>query len=116
MNSIGGRIASSRPPRRHALTTPTSVPITNAMTVVTPTSPSVHGSFDSDLGHHRNALRGDAELAGEAVPEVLEVSDEDVLVDVDAELDLERVQRRRVDAAERRRAPPAPRCPASRAG
>ena len=46
MNSVGGRIASSRPPRRQALTTPTSVPIRNAITVVTPTRPSVQGSFE----------------------------------------------------------------------
>ncbi len=46
MNSVGGRIESSRPPRRHALATPATVPITNAITVVTPTRPSVQGSFD----------------------------------------------------------------------
>ena len=46
MNSVGGRIASSRPPRRQALATPARVPITNAITVVTPTRPSVQGSFD----------------------------------------------------------------------
>ena len=46
MNRDGGRSASSRPPRRQALSTPTSVPIMNAMMVVTPTSPSVQGSFD----------------------------------------------------------------------
>ena len=45
MKSIGGRMPSSLPPRRHALTTPTSVPIAKAMIVVTPTSASVQGSL-----------------------------------------------------------------------
>ena len=73
----------------------------NAMTVVTPTSAERPGQLADDLGQHRNPLRGEAELTGEAVRDVLEVRDEQVLVDVDAELDLQRVQRRRVDAAVR---------------
>ena len=36
---------SSRPPRRQALSMPTIVPIANAITVVTPTRPSVQGSL-----------------------------------------------------------------------
>ena len=45
MKSIGGRMPSSLPPRRQALTTPTIVPMTKAITVVTPTSASVQGSL-----------------------------------------------------------------------
>lgn len=43
MNSRGGSSESIRPPRRQALMTPTKVPIANAITVVTPTRPMVHG-------------------------------------------------------------------------
>ena len=46
MNSAGGTMPSKRPPRRQALTAPATVPITNAITVVTPTRPSVHGSLE----------------------------------------------------------------------
>ena len=46
MNSVGGRIESSRPPRHQALAAPASVPMRNAITVVTPTNPSVQGSFE----------------------------------------------------------------------
>ena len=40
----GGRIASRKPPRRHALSMPMAVPSANAMTVDIPTRPSVQGS------------------------------------------------------------------------
>ena len=46
MNSKGGRIPSTRPPRRQALAMPAIVPIANAMTVDAPTRPSVQGSFE----------------------------------------------------------------------
>src|SRR5579864_8508752 len=39
-----GRMPSSQPPRRQALTMPTSVPSTKAITVETPTRPSVQKS------------------------------------------------------------------------
>ena len=41
--NAGGSSESSRLPRRHPETTPISEPSRNASTVVTPTSPSVHG-------------------------------------------------------------------------
>ena len=44
MMKIGGSALSSQEPRRQALTRPISVPRMKARTVVTPTSPSVHGS------------------------------------------------------------------------
>src|SRR5580692_7645879 len=40
----GGRTLSRIPPRRHAATAPSMVPIRNPRTVLTPTSPSDHGS------------------------------------------------------------------------
>jgi len=43
----------------------------------------------------------DSQLAGEAVPQVLEIGEDDVLVNIDPELDLQRVERRRVDAVQR---------------
>ncbi len=42
MTNTGGRMLSSRPPRRQADTMPSPVPRTKARTVVTPTRPSVH--------------------------------------------------------------------------
>ena len=42
--NTGGSSESSRPPRRQPATIPISEPSRNASTVVTPTSPSVHGS------------------------------------------------------------------------
>ncbi len=44
MKSSGERTLSSDPPRRHAPTIPSSVPVTNAITVVTPTRATVQGS------------------------------------------------------------------------
>ncbi len=74
---------------------PATVPIRNAITVVTPTRPSVHGSFERDLGAPpERPERCTPKLAGQAVPEVLEVAREDALMNTRAELDLERVQRR----------------------
>ena len=100
--------------RRDAMrpATPTSVPMANAMTVVTPTSPSVQGSLLMISVSTGIALRGEPELTGEAVPDVLQVGDQDVLVDVDAELDLQGVQGRRVDVAERGQHRLSPHCPA----
>lgn len=43
ITKIGGSALSSQVPRRHALTRPISVPRMKARTVVTPTSPIVHG-------------------------------------------------------------------------
>src|SRR6184192_1759295 len=43
MTKIGGSAPSRKPPRRHAETSPINVPSRNAITVVRPTSPSVHG-------------------------------------------------------------------------
>ena len=43
MNSSGDSRLSSAPPRRQALTMPSSVPMEKAMTVVTPTRPRVQG-------------------------------------------------------------------------
>ena len=44
MTKIGGSALSSQPPRLQALIRPMNVPRMKASTVVTPTSPSVHGS------------------------------------------------------------------------
>ena len=55
ITKTGGRMLSSRPPRRQAPTMPMPVPRMNASTVVTPTRPSVHGIASSTTWPDRRA-------------------------------------------------------------
>ena len=102
ITKIGGSTLSSSPPRLQAPSEPTSVPRTKASTVVTPTSAE---RPRQRLQHHlatgvREERERDAEVAAsKMLPRYVKYGREQALVGVDAEGDLERVQRLRVEVA-----------------
>ena len=99
--NTGGSTASRNPPRRHALNIPSSVPRTKAMTVAIPTRPRVQSRpclITSPTGAGKKVSEVPKSPCS-VLPRYCRYCDENVLVAVDAECDLEILDRLRADAA-----------------